>query len=329
MKSLVSVIIPTYNYAKFLPEAIDSVLNQTYQDVEIIIVDDGSTDNTKEIVGNYIQKYPNKVRYLYQKNQGPGAASNKGIIESKGEFIAILGADDIWLPEKLKMQMDLFEEFPVLGFVHTDYSLFNEKRQMLNFKFGVKSKNFSGYIFKYLLRECFIRTSTAIVKRECLNNVGLFEEILSEDYDFWLRVSRKYKAGYIDKVLAMCREHPKQLHRLDFHKSYLTVQKVIEKTVQTFPEIKNDSECKISLKYREAKIHFELGYHLFAQNKLTQAREEFKISLEHKFITLTFIYYLLTFMGSFLLSLCRKAKRQLERALIGSSSLIIERSNNA
>lgn len=329
MEPLVSVIIPTYNYAKFLPEAIDSVLNQTYQDFKIIIIDDGSTDNTKEIIEGYIKKYSDKIRYFFQRNKGCEAACNKGIRESKGVYIAILGADDTWLPEKLKMQMDLFEEFSDIGFVHTNHTLFTKQGRITNFKFGVKSRYFSGYIFPYLLRECFIRGSTIIVKKECLDDIGLFDETLGDDYELWLRLSRKYRAGYIDKSLVMCLEHPEQVHRLDFNRTYQIVQRTIGKTLERFPEIRNDPQTIISLAYRNAKIHFELGYHLFCQNELRKARKEFRTSLKDKFITLTFIYYLLTFMGSFLGSACRRAKRQLKRVLFNISSLIRERSNNA
>lgn len=312
MDPLVSVIIPTYNYAEYITKAINSVLEQTYKNFEIIIIDDGSTDNTKEIIENYIKKYPDKIKYFFQRNRGCEVACNKGIRESQGSYIALLGADDIWLPEKLKIQINLFDEDSDIGFIHTNHDLFTDEGRMINFKFGVKSKKFlSGYIFPYLLRECFIRGSTVIVKKECLNEIGLFDETLSDDYELWLRISRKYRAGYIDKPLVMCLEHPEQVHRLDFNRTYQTVQKTIEKTLQTFPEVKNEPQIKISLAYRKSKTHFELGYHLFCQNELEQARKEFKISLKHKFIILTFIYYLLTFLGSLLLPICRKLKRQL------------------
>ena len=103
----ISVIIPTFNYGKYIERAIDSILTQTYQDFEIIVVDDGSTDNTKEIIRS---KKSDKIRYFYQENKGAPAARNKGIVESKGKYIAFLDADDEWLPTKLEKQVDKFQK---------------------------------------------------------------------------------------------------------------------------------------------------------------------------------------------------------------------------
>lgn len=100
----VSIIIPTYNSAKYIHDAIESVLNQTYQDFEIIVMDDGSIDNTKKVLRSYIES--KKIRYFYQKNKGPSAARNKGIREAKGEYIAFLGADDIWHKKKLEKSIN-------------------------------------------------------------------------------------------------------------------------------------------------------------------------------------------------------------------------------
>lgn len=322
MQQLVSVIISTYNYAKYLPEAINSVLNQTYQDFEIVIVDDGSTDNTREIIEGYLKDYPDKIRYFFQTNKGCEPARNRGIIESAGNYIAILDADDIWLPDKLRIQMDFFEKNPDIGLVHTNYILSTGERQIANFNFAVKPRHFSGYVFPYLLRECFIRGSTATIKKECLNEVGLFDETLTDDYELWLRFSKKYKFGYIDKQLVICLEHPRQVRRLNFNRTYQIVWRSIEKTLEIFPEIKNDPQVRISLSYRKAKIHFELGYHLFCKGELKESRREFNLSLKYKFTSLTFIYYLLTFLNPSLLSLCKKPKRRLERFLFRTTSLI-------
>ena len=108
MNSLVSAIIPTYNSVNYISEAINSVLNQTYKNCEIIVVDDGSTDNTRKTVENYIRKYPHKIKYFYQENKGPSAARNKGIKEARGNYIAFLDSDDLWLPDKLEKQISLF-----------------------------------------------------------------------------------------------------------------------------------------------------------------------------------------------------------------------------
>ncbi len=309
MNKLVSVIIPTHNFAEYISESIDSVLAQTYRGFEIIIVDDGSTDNTKEVVEKWGQS--DKVRYFYQENKGPGAARNRGIKESKGDYIAFLDADDLWLPEKLKKQMDKFNQSPELGFIHTDYVLFNENGTMQNRKFGIKSKkNLSGHIFPYLLRECFVRTSTVMLRKECFEKIGFFEEAyLSEDYDFLLRLSKEYQAGYVDETMAKCREHIKQAH-LNIEKTYESVENVINKTLKRFPELENDREIRTSLNYRKAKTRFELGYNLFCQNKLKQAREKFVESIKSNFTTQALAYYTLSFLSVSALSALKTFKRR-------------------
>lgn len=123
----VSVIIPTYNCAKYLLIAVNSVLNQTFHDFEIIIVDDGSTDNTKEILKNYIKEYQNKIRYFYQENNGPGAARNKGIKEAKGEYVAFLDSDDKLVENSLLLRKNFLDSYPEIGLVFTDYFVITVK----------------------------------------------------------------------------------------------------------------------------------------------------------------------------------------------------------
>ena len=112
----VSVIIPTYNRAEYLPDAIDSVLAQTFRDFEVIIIDDGSTDNTREIIEKYIKRYPQIIRPFYQMNSGASVARNKGIEEARGEYIAFLDSDDVWLSKKLERQVSVLERDKKIGF---------------------------------------------------------------------------------------------------------------------------------------------------------------------------------------------------------------------
>ncbi|MFA5118286.1 MAG: glycosyltransferase [Candidatus Omnitrophota bacterium] len=292
--SLVSVIIPTYNYGKFIFEALDSVLKQTYNDLEIIVVDDDSTDNTREIVTRYVKELPGTLTYIFQKNKGPGAARNTGIARARGGYVAFLDADDIWLPGKLQLQIEVFRSCSDVGFVHTDNSLFSSTGPINNYRFGITAESqMSGNIFPYLLRECIVRTSTVLIKKSCVAKVGLFEETYSgEDYDYWLRTAKICKAGYIGEALVRCREHPEHLVRRDINKTYTNVRRVIRNTIQRFPEIQNDPECRIGLRFREAKCYFEIGYHYFCQGELQEARKNFWVSLQHKF-SMSVVKYLL------------------------------------
>ncbi|MBW2991803.1 glycosyltransferase [Candidatus Woesearchaeota archaeon] len=201
-KLLVSVIIPAYNSARFICEAIDSVLAQSYKNFEIVVVDDGSTDDTKKV----LKKYKNKIRYIYQENKKQAAARNKGIENSKGELIAFLDADDTWMKDKLKLQVPLFEED--VGLVYGGICLFDGKKV----KPGIHTNEFvKGRVFKELLMANFICASSVIIRKECIDKVGMFKEGISyfgvEDYHMWLKVCHTYKADYIKEPILMYRVH--------------------------------------------------------------------------------------------------------------------------
>jgi len=194
----ISVIIPTYNRKALLKKAIDSVLNQSYQEFELIIIDDGSTDETKEL----IRKYNNRVCYVFQENKGPSFARNQGIKTSKADYIAFLDSDDWWDKDKLKIQYELMQENKDCLISHTqeiwhkDGKIFNQKK---------KHKKYSGNIFDKCLPICAVSMSTVMIKRELFDEVGFFDESLPccEDYDFWLRVSPYHSFLLIDKPLTL------------------------------------------------------------------------------------------------------------------------------
>lgn len=195
----VSVIIPTYNRAKLLPRAIKSVLTQTFQDFELIIVDNGSTDHTKEIVNDFVEKEGSKVKYFYQGNQGSSVARNLGITKSRAEYIAFLDSDDEWLPEKLEKQLALFENtaFDNLGFVGCcNIDIDNKKEK----RFCPYKK---GDILKELLSRKIVHSSSGILTRKrVLKATGYFDEDLqiSQDIDMWIRISRNYKFDFVKKT---------------------------------------------------------------------------------------------------------------------------------
>jgi glycosyltransferase involved in cell wall biosynthesis len=197
----VSVIIPTYNRADLLPEAIDSVLAQTWKEMEIIVVDDGSTDRTEETV----RRYDDRVRYFYKENGGPSSARNMGIKEARGAYVAFLDSDDVWEPEKLRIQMDFMREHPEIKFVCTDSSLIGPRKS----RERKLRKDSMGHLFPILYSNSFIRTSTALMVKECFQEIGYFDERYRsvEDYDVWLRVAKRFPIAYLNQPLVRYRKH--------------------------------------------------------------------------------------------------------------------------
>lgn len=225
----VSIIIPMYNAEKYIKEAIDSVLKQTYKDFEIIVIDDGSTDNTK----SKLLDYGSQIKYIYQENAGPAVARNRGIKEAKGEYIAFLDADDIWMPEKLERQIRKLKNNSEFGVIHTD-------RLRLEPDGSVKPNEKivpEGFIFEELLRNNFIICSSVLVKKECFNEVGLFDEDRknrAEDYDMWLRISRKYAISFIAEPLIKYRVNMNGYNRSNIKAMYDSVKRVFLKSIEFY-----------------------------------------------------------------------------------------------
>jgi glycosyltransferase involved in cell wall biosynthesis len=198
--SLVSVIIPTYNRGWILKEAIDSVSAQDYKDLELIVVDDGSTDNTSEILASY----ENDIKVLFQENKGVSAARNRGITEASGQLIAFLDSDDLWLPRKLYTQVDFFNQMPDALICQTE-EIWIRDGQRVNPK--KRHKKPSGMIFEPSLELCLVSPSAVMIRRSLFDRVGEFDVTLPacEDYDLWLRISCRFPVYLIDTPLIIKR----------------------------------------------------------------------------------------------------------------------------
>ena len=192
---MISVIVPTYNRASPLKKTVQSILSQTHQDFELIIVDDGSTDDTDKTIPK-----DSRITLIRQENKGPSHARNVGIKKSKGDTIAFLDSDDWWDKNKLEMQFRCMEKNPGYLISYTgevwykNGRLFNQKQ---------KHKKFHGYIFDKCLPLCVVSMSTIMIRRELFEKIGLFDESLPccEDYDFWLRASVEHEFLLIDLPL--------------------------------------------------------------------------------------------------------------------------------
>jgi len=204
----VSVIIPTYNRLPKLREAVDSVLAQDFEDMELIVVDDGSTDGTAD----EIKRDGGRVKLLqHPVNKGVSAARNKGILQAKGKYIAFLDSDDLWVKGKLKIQVTFLDDNPHYPLCYTD-EIWIRKGKRVNPM--LKHAKYSGWIFEKCLPLCIISPSSVMIKRTLFSKVGLFDEALPvcEDYDFWLRISARFPIFFIDRKLIIKRGgHPDQL----------------------------------------------------------------------------------------------------------------------
>jgi glycosyltransferase involved in cell wall biosynthesis len=232
----VSVIIPTYNCAQYIVQGIESVLNQTYKDIEILVIDDGSSDNTKELLQPYMEK--GFVRYFYQKNKGPSAARNRGIMEAEGEYLAFLDADDLWKEEKLGKSINFMENY---GFDWICTSMIRitpkgeeiikripEDSWVLNSQTKEIKQLKNGLFF---FSDIPVHTPTIVVKKKCFEKVGIFDEsfLIGEDTDLWLRFEEEgLKGGYLDEPLTIYRYNEKSLTkggRVDGLKEHAKVAK--------------------------------------------------------------------------------------------------------
>jgi glycosyltransferase involved in cell wall biosynthesis len=209
MKALVSVVIPTHNRAWCLAEAVDSVLAQEFRDFELIVVDDGSADDTPLL----LEGYGDAIRVLRRGNRGVSAARNDGIAAARGELIAFLDSDDLWLPGKLARQVAFFASHPEALICQTEELWVRNGRRVNP---GKRHRKRGGMIFEPSLDLCLVSPSAVMARRGLFERVGLFDESLPacEDYDLWLRVSRRFPVHLIETALIVKRGgHADQLSR--------------------------------------------------------------------------------------------------------------------
>ncbi|MFN0108596.1 MAG: glycosyltransferase family 2 protein [Blastocatellia bacterium] len=216
MQPKVSVIIPTYNSAPFIVATIRSVLDQTYSNYEVVIVDDGSTDDTLQILNAFVASscdLVDKIRFFSKSNGGPASARNMAIKNSTGKYMAFLDGDDLWTPDKLAEQVEFLERHPEIGMTFAEAVVFTEQNSQKEFREKIGYTGVTS--FCYLLLGDHIPNSTVMMRRECVDKIGWLNEsrelVAVEDYEYWLRLARAFPIKGIAKPMAFYRVHANNL----------------------------------------------------------------------------------------------------------------------
>lgn len=300
----VTVVIPTYNRADLVCEAIDSVLAQTYCDFEIIVVDDGSTDRTQEVVSVYGQR----IRVIRQENQGEAAARNTGIHEATGEFLAFLDSDDLWFPDKLKSQMEFLDVSPSVPWVYSDAEMFNGETGRTLSLISRSLRMYRGDVLHRLIMRDFIPSPTPVIRREIFEEVGDFwPSPKATDWDMWLRIAACYPVGLVDKPLARYRIHQKMITKdQSWETKHYTCVAVIERAVARNPN------KLASLKSRAmANQCIVTGQYLLGQGDRFQARRMFVQAIHHSSLApQVYLFLGVTFLGNKILKKLIKIYRR-------------------
>lgn len=225
----VSVVMTCYKYAHFLPFAVDSVLGQSYRNLELIMVNDGSPDNTDEVMQCYLADP--RVVYIKQKNAGQTVAKNVGIKAATGQFIAFLDADDIWHPQKLEQQMPLFLN-PRTGIVYSTMDFIDEAGVKIPYRMSKMSTPRAGKITEFLFVDNIVPFSAAVARRECFDKVGMMDTNLrmAIDWDLWLRMSVFFEFDFVDQPLLSYRVG----HSGQMSKNYFVREKDTMRIMQQF-----------------------------------------------------------------------------------------------
>lgn len=265
-RPVISVIIPFYNRLEWLADAVKSVLNQSFENFEIILIDDGSTEN----ITKYIDISNPKIRYFKQKNKGSAAARNRGIKMARGKYIAFLDSDDIFLPNKLKYQLVIMEHNPEAILSHTSYAYMDsDGHRMQEFKSG----KFSGKVYPRIVFNCLVATPTVMLRKSALNNLTFEESLkIGEDVVLWCRIAKKSKIVGIEKVLTLVRRH-------ENHTALISANaKVVERSKIVDCIIRDERNPLLAIKFISAKKYL-LGKVYFSQDSKSKGLKYIVASL--------------------------------------------------
>lgn len=306
MNARVSVVIPAFNCAPYIGQAVESVLAQTHPDVEVVVVDDGSTDETRTVLAHF----GSRIQVIDQPNQGVSAARNAGMHAAAGDYLAFLDADDWWYPEKLSIQLATLERYPASGVVFSDFSIVDERGvrrrergvraeyRLLRLSpsltwdrvfmqsttmdsttgVGPSMRVYHGRIEAMLFMGNFINTCSVLVRRDVAVEAGDFDRSLrtQEDYDYWLRIARHHPFSYVDAPLVARRKRPGQLTRPDqIEEVARSSLRVVERASQWIAEVVDLG----SVRMRLAEKQRELGLVYLMSGRRLEARASLRSSM--------------------------------------------------
>lgn len=246
----VSVILPCHNGSLWVSDAIDSVLRQTYSDFELVVIDDGSADSSKDAISPFL--VDRRVRYFYQENRGFSAAENKGIKESRGDLIGFIGQDDLWLPNKLELQTEYLRNRKDVELVHSSYFAVNPQGRILGIRNAkIPKVSSKRKLIEKLFLGNFIGFETVLVQRKCFDEVGLFDERMVgfSDHDMWLRVAGGFNIGYLGLSLVKKRQHELQLSNARIESVLKDEFLIVTKALDCYPFLRKLERKKLATLY--------------------------------------------------------------------------------
>ncbi len=309
-KPLVSVIIPAYNCADHITESVESALAQDYPNKEIIIIDDGSTDNTL----NVLSPFAGKIIVIQQQNAGSAAARNTGIKAAKGEFVAFLDSDDLWFPGKLSLQLGYMISNPSIGLVYHAWGVWEPDQQgkysplsiptLPQDKFAIDADK-SGWIYEKLFSDSIIHTTSAMIRRELIEKAGLFDEELrkGQDYEYWFRISRYTQVRKLQAVLSVYRINLQSVTNQPSAVNYgaLVINKVLTRWGRTGPD--HTMIPRSVIRKRLATIWHRFAYLHYKRGNPWIATRAFALTIFNAPFNVRYWIYMLLSFGKVLRSL--------------------------
>jgi glycosyltransferase involved in cell wall biosynthesis len=305
----VSVVIPAHNAAHVVAEAIQSALDQTQPPREIIVVDDGSSDGT----GDVVKRFGERVQYVRQPSGGPASARNRGIMEAEGEAIAFLDADDLWLPMKLERQVPVLTVDEGCVFTYSDCKIIDGAGGCVPSFLRQKTRVGTGWIVQNLLEENFIATSSVLARRRAVLDAGGFDESLRsvEDRDLWLRLASQGTVGLVDEVLVIKRHLGKNISMDDLLATESRIR-VLDKAMRWLREIPQAEAVLPIARLALARECFELGHCLLGREEISRARAALRRSWgTGPLASAASIYWVWSFLPRSLRATLRQAWRML------------------
>ena len=310
---LISIVIPSYNQAKYIAYNLDSILAQTYSNFEVIFIDDGSKDNTAEILKNYTEK-DSRIKYFYQNNSERAVARSHGISKANGKYICLVDSDDTWLPHKLETQLAVMENDPEIILCYAPVNRIDPENKPLK-NAARQQEGYSGLIYKHLLMRNFIPSVTPMIRASMLKNIGeqVTDFIPYEDRDFWLRLSRCGKFHHIKEALGNYRLHPQQsVKNVKAPRIEEVTIKILDANTQesllehadflNFLDL-DDENFKASVQEAYSLAYLRIAYWYLVAGDSKTAQEKLKVSLSKNTLRLIdprfSVLWLCSYLSSF------------------------------